>query len=192
MSELAELEDLPLDWRCREPGLRAGIDSEVDALLSLRTAAMLRESGLVAPAVAGSSTSAQVVGLCDVRIEIEVPNGIGIEALSRLEACGPGWRLPDLSWHDDLFLALSLSIPGRLKPPVNHMMRLARVRVTASLRLADGATASRVVVEAPMGLPVLSDDEFSETPCDEGAAAAIARVQGREPAVLRTGADPAA
>lgn len=173
-------EELSLEWQCAQPGLRAGADNAIDAVITLHAPRVLRGLGQEASLSARPGDPA-VNGLRDVSLSLSVQRGIEVQPLSDLALESYTWRLPDLAWTQSIRIALRLHIAAAHAQTVNAMVPFARAKLIATAVHCDGADQSTVRLELPMGAAVLSDEEFDAYPPDAEAQRHVERLRQRKP-----------
>lgn len=160
IDDVADLqEELSLKWDCEQPGLRCGIDNEVDAVITLHAPRVLRwlDPGASLPALPGMPP---VNGLRDVVLSFSLGRLVEVQPWSAMEADHRSWKLPDMDWTQSVSVALRLRVPAAVASGVGTLVPLARAKLTATAVLSDGAQQSTLRLVMPLGLAVLSDEEW--------------------------------
>jgi Ca-activated chloride channel family protein len=120
--------------------------------------------------------------LRELRLAVQVPDGVEVEVLNDLPRTDGRWHLSDLAWGAEAWAVLRLKVPATSLPPLGVMATLVRVSVTGR---APGGEPVRLE-RAGLSVPVLSaghhgalaDDELVTRRLIELAAAeALMRVR---------------
>lgn len=192
MNPLDELEALmqamPLDWQCAAPGLKVGVDNEVDAVITVHGPQILQ--GLTPPP---DPADAPRGALRQLRLTIAARPSVTILPLST--GCGspPVWTLPDLGWDETVSVALRFRVPAARARQLHRMVPLAQATLSAVAVHGDGGTSTPVELQLRMGCAVLPDDEYAGFPGDPEAEQALNTLIGQrvapQPAAAASG-DP--
>lgn len=178
MNEFDELEALiqsmPLEWQCAAPGLRRGVDNDLDAVITVHGSRVL--DGL---RPASDSTAATHDGLKRLRLTVAAEPGITIVPLSA--ACGSltTLGLPDLSWDATLSVALRFRVPAAVARPTHPLAPLARVTLSADATSVEGARPLPIELHLNMGAAVLSNEEYDSFPEDPETLQMLSDLIGR-------------
>lgn len=101
--------------------------------------------------------------LRDLRLKVQVPEGVTVQMVNDLPAADGGWRLPDLAWGAEAWAVLRLTVPMGAMPAIGHLMTVLRVDVVG--QSLDGEAVS--LERAGLALPVLSPGTFDGLAADE-------------------------
>lgn len=172
---------MPIRWGCVPPGVRIGGDSFIDVAITVDAAAVWAEFEDGPPPEPGVG---KTNGLRNASLRFSVPSHANVKPLSRLKGTNDQWALPDLSWTDQVHVAFRMSLQPDQLPAEDLFIPLARVQLTADAITDDGTDTSTVVCSQALGLPLLADVEWRETPADLEAAALIGRLNGRPALVV--------
>ncbi|NWG74657.1 MAG: hypothetical protein HXY24_08630, partial [Rubrivivax sp.] len=120
--------------------------------------------------------------LRELRLAVQVPDGVEVEVLNDLPRTGGQWHLSDLAWGAEAWAVLRLKVPATSLPPLGAVAPLLRVSVTGRAPGGEPVQLER----AGLSVPVLSaghhgalaDDELVTRRLIELAAAeALTRVR---------------
>lgn len=68
--------------------------------------------------------------LRELRLAVQVPEGVEVQVLNDLPRTDGQWHLSDLAWGAEAWAVLRLKVPAMLLPPLGAMATLVRVSVT--------------------------------------------------------------
>lgn len=106
-----------------------------------------------------------LTNLClrDLRLAVEVPDGVEVAMVNDLPALEGGWRLLDLAWGAQAWAVLRLKVPTTALRPQGELMQVLRVAITA--RSLDGEAMR--LERAGLALPVLAPAAYEALVLDE-------------------------
>ena len=157
-----------MTWARLQPGVRAASETELDILVTVRATAIVGERS-------EGEAYARAARLQDASLSIRAPAEIHVQALTSLEGGAGVWRLPDMGWPDELNLAFRIRVPPCGDENADLMANLAKLRLTVTVRLADGAENYMAVSGTSIQMPVVGDAEWHEQASDEALALAFHR-----------------
>lgn len=92
--------------------------------------------------------------LRELRMAVQVPDGVAVSVVNELPTTGGEWHLPDLAWGAEAWALLRLKVPATSLPPLGRLATLVRVSVTG--RSLAGETVR--IERAGLAVPVLTAD----------------------------------
>lgn len=114
--------------------------------------------------------------LRDLRLKVQVPDGVQVQMVNELPAADGGWRLPDLAWGAEAWAVLRLTVPLVTLPVLGQLMSVLRVSVEGRTLDGDSVQTER----AGLALPVLSPGNFDGLEADETVARRLVELAAAE------------
>jgi hypothetical protein len=191
MSERIELDELmaapPFDWACAEPGFRVDEDGVIGAVLNLFALRVIKSMFADRQGPDAVPFLHDAGGLTELRLRLRTPPYVTLEPLSHLLGQQDEWRLPDMSWSEEVSVAFRFRVPAERLDSLGTMVSLGQARIQANAVDASGADNSMIDLRVRLGLPVLSAEEYQAMPSDLATATVVGLLRGR-PAVPRSAA----